>query len=47
MERMKQIKKAYDNAGTFDKLWRGGYKLPKDDDHETGTSGSAVEHGEL
>ncbi|KAL7907598.1 hypothetical protein GGI35DRAFT_454455 [Trichoderma velutinum] len=28
MEKMREVKKAYDPAGIFDKLWRGGYKLP-------------------
>ncbi|KAL7786490.1 hypothetical protein V8C43DRAFT_308069 [Trichoderma afarasin] len=28
MEKMREIKKAYDPAGIFDRLWRGGYKLP-------------------
>lgn len=28
MEKMREIKKAYDPAGIFDTLWRGGYKLP-------------------
>jgi hypothetical protein len=29
---MKQIKRAYDPLGTLDLLWKGGYKLPKDED---------------
>ncbi|KAK7040090.1 hypothetical protein VNI00_009895 [Paramarasmius palmivorus] len=28
LERMRRVKKAYDSAGIFDRLWRGGFKLP-------------------
>ncbi|KAJ8091247.1 hypothetical protein PM082_024516 [Marasmius tenuissimus] len=29
LNRMRAIRKKYDSSGTFQKLWRGGYKLPQ------------------
>jgi hypothetical protein len=29
LDKMQEIRKKYDSSGTFEKLWRGGYKLPK------------------
>ena len=29
LDRMRAIQKEYDSLGTFENLWKGGYKLPK------------------
>jgi hypothetical protein len=47
MERMRRVKKAYDPAGIFDQLWRGGYKLPKEGYESTVASKISSERDEL
>ncbi|KAG7087480.1 hypothetical protein E1B28_013443 [Marasmius oreades] len=41
LDKMQEIQKKYDSSGTFEKLWRGGYKLPKKG------GARAVQHDEL
>lgn len=46
LEKMQLIKKTYDPSGTFEKLWKGGFKLPKVDSN-IDTEARVVDHGEL
>jgi hypothetical protein len=47
MKRMRRVKKTYDTAGTFEELWIGGYKLPEEGNHVSGTGAGTGEHSEL
>ncbi|KAF9262521.1 FAD-binding domain-containing protein [Marasmius fiardii PR-910] len=42
LNKMQEIQKKYDSSGTFEKLWRGGFKLPK-----KGEAGATTAHDEL
>ena len=46
MEKMLEVKKAYDPAEIFDRLWRGGYKLPVGRDYMS-QSDADNKHDEL
>ncbi|KAL0573032.1 hypothetical protein V5O48_008925 [Marasmius crinis-equi] len=44
LDKMREIQKKYDSSGTFESLWRGGYKLPKKGSNSPTTE---TEHDEL
>ncbi|KAL7941262.1 hypothetical protein V8C42DRAFT_335237 [Trichoderma barbatum] len=47
MDKMIKVKKAYDQAGILDKLWRGGYKLPVGNHDRVRTDEVINNHDEL
>ncbi|KAF9260454.1 FAD-binding domain-containing protein [Marasmius fiardii PR-910] len=47
LDRMREIQKTYDASGTYEKLWRGGYKLPKKDYHGSETGAGVGERDDL
>lgn len=47
MKKMRKVKNAYDPAGMFNKLWRGGYKLPLESHDEVRTDKETSNHDEL
>lgn len=38
LKKMIQVKKMYDPQGDLDKLWHGGFKLPRTEEHEPVTN---------